>query len=93
MDTNYSKELKLVLDRSRREAMRLYNNVITPAHLLLAIMTDTHGKGAQIMEKVTDGISLYDLRTHLSESLVNKEHRRRDHCQRSCEPHNQTERP
>ncbi len=73
MDTNYSKELKLVLDRSRREAMRLYNNVITPAHLLLAIMTDTHGKGAQIMEKVTDGISLYDLRTHLSESLVNKE--------------------
>lgn len=73
MDTNYSKELKLVLDRSRREAIRLFNSVITPAHLLLAIMTDTHGKGAQLMEKTVDGIELYDLRVQLSESLVNKD--------------------
>lgn len=73
MDTNYSKELKLVLDRSRREAIRLFNSVITPAHLLLAIMTDTHGKGAQLMEKTADGIELYDLRVQLSESLVNKD--------------------
>ena len=74
MDTNYSKELKLVLDRSRREAMRLFNNVITPAHLLLAIMSDTHGRGAVLMEKLVDGIALYDLRIQLSESLVNKDH-------------------
>ena len=70
MDTNYSEELKLVLNRSRREAMRLYNRVITPGHLLLAIMTDTHGKGAALLEKIADGIALYELRVKLSEALA-----------------------
>lgn len=73
MDTNYSKELKLVLDRSRREAMRLYNNVITPAHLLLAILTDTHGKGVQIMEHTAPEANLYDLRQQLTESLASRD--------------------
>ena len=49
MDTEYSKDLQLVLNRSRREAMRLYNNIVTPAHLLLAILADTHGKGSMII--------------------------------------------
>lgn len=70
MDTNYSEELKLVLNRSRREAMRLYNRVITPGHLLLAIMTDTHGKGAVLLEKIADSIALYELRVKLSEALA-----------------------
>ncbi|MDE6266679.1 MAG: ATP-dependent Clp protease ATP-binding subunit [Muribaculaceae bacterium] len=73
MDTNYSKELKLVLDRSRREAMRLYNTVITPAHLLLAILTDTHGKGVQIMEHTAPQANLYDLRQQLTESLASRD--------------------
>ncbi|MDE7154381.1 MAG: ATP-dependent Clp protease ATP-binding subunit [Muribaculaceae bacterium] len=73
MDTTYSKELKLVLDRSRREALRLYNSVITPAHLLLAILTDTHGKGVQIMEHTAPEASLFNLRQQLAESLAAKE--------------------
>ena len=74
MEANYSKDLQLVLNRSRREAMRLYNNVVTPAHLLLAILADTHGKGVKIMEGAVPEVPLYQLRQQLSESLVNKEH-------------------
>ncbi|MDE5808974.1 MAG: ATP-dependent Clp protease ATP-binding subunit [Muribaculaceae bacterium] len=70
MDTNYSEELKLVLNRSRREAMRLYNRVVTPGHMLLAIMTDTRGKGASLLGKITDDGTLYDLRVKLSEALA-----------------------
>ncbi|MDE6643029.1 MAG: ATP-dependent Clp protease ATP-binding subunit [Muribaculaceae bacterium] len=70
MDTNYSEEFKLVLNRSRREAMRLYNRVITPGHMLLAIMTDTHGKGASVLGKIADDVKLYDLRVKLSEALA-----------------------
>ncbi|MEE0978044.1 MAG: ATP-dependent Clp protease ATP-binding subunit [Muribaculaceae bacterium] len=73
MDTNYSKELKLVLDRSRREALRLFNSVITPAHLLLAILADTHGKGVQIMEHTAPDINLHALRQELAEALANRD--------------------
>ena len=73
MDTEYSKDLQLVLNRSRREAMRLYNNIVTPAHLLLAILADTHGKGSMIIESAVKGVDLYSLRTQLSESLVNND--------------------
>lgn len=71
MDTNFSKELKIVLDRSRREALRHYNDVITPAHLLLAILIDAQGKGAKIIEQVATGISIYDMRVQLSNSIAN----------------------
>lgn len=73
MDANYSKNLQLVLNRSRREAMRLYNMVVTPAHLLLAILADTHGKGVRIMDSVVKDVPLFQLKQQLSESLVNKE--------------------
>jgi len=71
METNYTKELKIVLDRSRREALRHYNDVITPAHLLLAILIDAQGKGTKIMERVAKGVSVYDLRVQLSNSIAN----------------------
>ena len=73
MDTEYSKDLQLVLNRSRREAMRLNNNSVSPAHLLLAILADTHGKGSMIIESAVKGVDLYNLRTGLSEFLVNRE--------------------
>lgn len=71
MDINYSKDLKIVLDRSRREALRHYNDVITPAHLLLAILIDGQGRGAKILERIVNGISVYDLRVQLSNSIAN----------------------
>lgn len=73
MDANYSKDLQLVLGRSRREAMRLYNNVVTPAHLLLAILADTHGKGVRIIENAVKNVQLYALRQSLSDALVSNE--------------------
>ena len=73
MDTNYSKDLKIILDRSRREALRHYNVVITPAHLLLAILIDAQGKGSKILERVIDGVSLSDLRVQLSNSIANSD--------------------
>ena len=41
MEINFSNELKSVLEKSRNEAVRHNNNVITPEHLFLALMGDT----------------------------------------------------
>lgn len=73
METNYSKDLKIILDRSRREALRHYNVVITPAHLLLAVLIDAQGKGSKILERVIKGVSLSDLRVQLSNSIANSD--------------------
>ena len=41
MDTIFSNELKHVLDQSRTEAIRHNISVVTPEHMLMAIMSQS----------------------------------------------------
>lgn len=70
MDTNFSKDLKTVLDNSRSEAIRHNNKVIRPEHLLLSIMRNTDTKAFSLLERaMKDGYTIYDLRSELDGAL------------------------
>lgn len=69
MEINFSNELKTVLEKSRNEAVRHNNNVITPEHLFLALLGDTGSRVFSLMEKVSRNVSVYQLRQELDDSL------------------------
>jgi len=69
MDTNFSNQLRAVLDRSRREAVRHNNSTITPAHLLLALISDFGGRAFQLIEEASRGASAYELQQQLDSQL------------------------
>lgn len=69
MDTNFSNQLRAVLDLSRREAVRHNNNAITPAHLLLALISDFGSRAFQLVEEASNGVSAYELQQQLDNHL------------------------
>lgn len=69
MDTNFSNQLRAVLDRSRREAVRHNNSSITAAHLLLALISDFGGRAFQLIEEASRGVSAYELQQQLDNQL------------------------
>ena len=69
MEINFSNELKSVLEKSRNEAVRHNNNVITPEHLFLALMGDTGSRVFSLMERASRNVSVYQLRQELDDSL------------------------
>ncbi len=69
MDTNFSQQLREVLDRGRREALRHNNGVITPAHLLLALISDFGARSFHMIEHATSDMSAYELQQGLDQSL------------------------
>lgn len=69
MDTNFSNQLRAVLDRSRREAVRHNNSTITPAHLLLALISDFGGRAFQLIDEASRGASAYELQQQLDSQL------------------------
>ncbi len=69
MEINFSNELKSVLERSRDEAVRHNNSVITPEHLFLALMADTGSRVFSLMEKSSRDASVFQLRQELDDSL------------------------
>lgn len=70
MDTNFSTDLKTVLDNSRIEAIRHNNKVIRPEHLLLSIMKNADSKAFSLLERaMKDGYTVYDLRSELDGAL------------------------
>ena len=69
MEINFSNELKSVLEKSRNEAVRHNNNVITPEHLFLALLADTGSRVFTLMEKASRDASVFQLRQELDDSL------------------------
>ncbi|MCM1337110.1 MAG: ATP-dependent Clp protease ATP-binding subunit [Candidatus Amulumruptor caecigallinarius] len=70
MDINFSNELKGVLSQSHREAVRHNNRVITPAHLLLALMKDADQPPFKLIEHASSAdTSAYELMQALDNRL------------------------
>ena len=69
MDTIFSNELKHVLDQSRTEAIRHNNNVVTPEHMLMAIMSQSGSHAFQAIQQLIDADTMYQLRDTLDRSL------------------------
>lgn len=69
MEIIYSDELKKVFELSHTEAVRHNNEILTPAHLMLAMTSDTSGRVVSLMEKVSKGVSIYELRQQLDDTL------------------------
>ncbi len=69
MEIIYSDELKKVFELSHTEAVRHNNEILTPAHLMLAMTSDTTSRVVSLMEKVSKGVSVYELRQQLDDSL------------------------
>ncbi len=69
MDTNFSNELKYVLDQSRIEATRHNSSMIKAEHLLLAIMSKNESHAFQTLQKLLSADMMYQLRDALDNSL------------------------
>ncbi len=73
MEINFSNNLKAVLENSRREAARHNNAVVTPAHLLLALINDPSSRAGSILEKIAREVSVYELREQLDRQLFDSQ--------------------
>ena len=71
MENKFSDNIQQLLERSRREALRHNNREITPAHLLLAMLSDLSSPTVKLMEQLADGVSVYELRQQLDDYLFN----------------------
>ncbi len=69
MDTNFSNELKTVLEQSHVEATRHNDSVIRAEHLLLAIMTKRDSNAFRTLQQLLDDDTMYRLRDSLDNSL------------------------
>ncbi len=69
MDINFSKELKDVLDNSRKEAIKHNSKAINPEHLLLALISNFDSKPFHLLEKVSTGCSVYELQQELDNEI------------------------
>ncbi|MDE6153325.1 MAG: ATP-dependent Clp protease ATP-binding subunit, partial [Muribaculaceae bacterium] len=69
MNINYSEQLRNVLEESQRQAVRHNNDILTPAHLLLVLMSDPTGRAVELMNKVTRDVSVYPLYKELDDNL------------------------
>ena len=69
METNFSNELKYVLDQSRVEAGRHNSSLIKAEHLLLAILTKSESHAFKALQKLLDADEMYRLRDSLDSGL------------------------
>lgn len=72
MDNNFSPDIHILLERSKREALRHNNSSITPAHLLAAMLSDTDSTPSHLIERATATASAYELKQKLDEYLFNE---------------------
>ncbi|MDE5720108.1 MAG: ATP-dependent Clp protease ATP-binding subunit [Paramuribaculum sp.] len=68
-ETNFSADLKQVLNESTQQALRHNTGVIRPEHILMAIISDTSGKGFRLVERASGSSSAYELQQHLDKYL------------------------
>lgn len=71
MDIIYSNDFKKILENSQREAIRLNNRVVSPAHFLLALLKDPVGKARELMEKAVGGTRIESIISFLETKLHN----------------------
>ncbi len=69
MNINYSEQLRNVLEESRRQAIRHNNVLLTPAHLLLVLMSDASGHAVELMNKASKDGTVHSLYKELDDSL------------------------
>lgn len=72
MDNNFSSDIRQLLDRSKKEALRHNNNSITPAHLLAAMLSEIESVPSRLIEKAAVASSAYELKQQLDEYLFNE---------------------
>lgn len=72
MNNNFSNDIQRLLERSKKEAIRHNNDNITPAHLLMAMLSDIESAPSKLIEKASDRTSAYELRQQLDEYLFNE---------------------
>ncbi|MGN0219751.1 MAG: ATP-dependent Clp protease ATP-binding subunit [Muribaculaceae bacterium] len=72
MENRFSPDIQKLLERSKKEALRHNNSSITPAHLLLAMISDVESCTAKLLEKAAVGSSVYELKQKLDEHLFNE---------------------
>ena len=73
MDTNFSNELKKVLEQSHTEAARHNSNVISAEHLLLALLSQPDSHAFTTLRQLLDDDTMYRLRDNLDNSLFVKD--------------------
>lgn len=69
MSTNFSDKYKLVLERSRNEALRHGCREIKPEHLLLALIGQPDDKSYQLLEEVSDSTTVARLCSSLDNAI------------------------
>lgn len=72
MDINFSNELKITLENSRKEAVRHNNSVVQPSHLLLALIQDPSSRIGRLLERVARKASVYELQQQLDNKLFDE---------------------
>ena len=72
MDNNFSANIQKLLERSKKEALRHNNSSISPAHLLIAMLSDMDSTPCRLIEKASTSASAYELKQHLDEYLFNE---------------------
>ena len=69
METNFSNDLRHVLDQSRVEALRHNSDIIKAEHILLAIMSQPSCQGCIALQKLLGEHNLEQLRLAFTTSL------------------------
>ena len=79
MDTNFSNDLRLILDNSRVEAVRHNNKIIRPEHLMLSIMKNADSKAFSLLGRaLNENYSIQDLCLELDGVLYENAHDSQD---------------
>jgi len=69
LQANFSPELQKLLRQVHNEAIRHNNSVITPEHILLALLSDTASRPFALIERVAREVSAYELQQGLDKML------------------------
>ncbi|MDE5593963.1 MAG: ATP-dependent Clp protease ATP-binding subunit, partial [Muribaculaceae bacterium] len=72
MDNNFSSDIQRLLERSKKEALRHNNSSISPAHLLIAMLSEMESAPSRMIEKASTSASAYELKQQLDEYLFNE---------------------
>lgn len=69
MDNKFSDNFKTMLGEARRQAQLHNNLLVEPAHLLLAVLSDPNEDAYALLDNVTEGSSLNDLKDYLDNEI------------------------
>lgn len=70
MDTNFSPQIKKIINYSKEEAIRLKNDFLGTEHLLLGVIRDGESRALDILQSM--GVDLYELKLTIEEEIEKK---------------------